>query len=127
MSILLESKTLSGGALLEALDYAIEEALANVLDPNTDAKKPRKITATIKPDSHRNMGALSFEVKTGLCAPVPVETSIIIERDKKTGKAVASEMYHGEDPNQLRLLKDHDVEVELSDGKTISFPVRATN
>jgi hypothetical protein len=100
MSVLLKAETMAGGALLEALDFALEETLANVLDPNTSAKQARKITAiiTIKPDVHRDMGTLTFEVKTSTAAPVPVETSIFIDRDKVTGKAVAAERRSGEDP-----------------------------
>lgn len=105
MSVELRAETLAGGALLEALDFALEETLANVLDVNTDAKKPRKIMAviTIRPDAQRNMGSLTFEVKTGLAAPVPVETSIIIDRDRATGKAVGAELRTGENPNQHTL------------------------
>lgn len=106
MSTTLRAETMAGGAFLEAVDYALEKALANVLDPNTDAKKPRKITATItiRPDANRDMGNLSFEVKESLAAPVPVETSIIIDRDRKSGKAVGAELRKGENPSQHQLM-----------------------
>ena len=102
---LLRAETIAGGALLEALDFALEEALANVLDPNTPAKKKRKVVLEIvvDPDANRKSGALTFQVKTGLAAPVPVETSILLDRDRSTGKAVASELRSDEHPNHHRL------------------------
>ena len=124
MSVTLRAESMAGGALLEALDYALEETLANVLDPNTDAKKPRKITATItiKPDANRDMGALSFEVKTGLASPTPVETSIIIDRDKASGKAVGAELRRDENPLQARLDGVDDLDLSVSaTGKAVPF------
>jgi len=122
MSKVLRADTMAGGALLEALDYALEETLSNVLDPNTDAKKPRKITATItiKPDANRDMGSLSFEVKTSLAAPVPVEASIIIDRDKASGKAVGSELRRGENPLQNRF-DGIDDDVTVTASKAVPF------
>lgn len=125
MSVALKTETMAGGAFLEAMDYALEETLANVLDPNTDAKKARKIVATItiKPDANRDMGALSFEVKTGLAAPVPVETSIIIDRDKSTGKAVGAELRRDENPVQHRFPEVEGIETEKMtvNGKSVPF------
>lgn len=135
MSTPLRAETMADGAFLEAVDYALEEALANVLDPNTDAKKARKITATItiKPDANRDMGNLSFEVKTALAAPVPVETSIIIDRDRKSGKAVGAELRKGENPAQHQLMDavsefaerigadDVEISASVNGGKAIPF------
>ena len=46
---------LMGGAALERFRKALDEALKNVQDPNTDPKKTRsvKMTLTIKPDKDR--------------------------------------------------------------------------
>jgi hypothetical protein len=36
--------TLAGGGVEEKLQYALSEVAANIADPNTDAKKSRRIT-----------------------------------------------------------------------------------
>ena len=43
------------GAMLERFDYELEKVIDNILDPNTPASKPRKITLTLtlKPDAER--------------------------------------------------------------------------
>ena len=122
MSKPLKAETLAGGALLEAIDYGLDEVLQNIRDVNTDAKKARTLSVkiTIKADVNRNLAALSFETKTGLVMPVPVETSIIIDKDN-TGKAVAAEMFPGENPEQHALMPDD----ELASGKAIPFARQA--
>ena len=122
MSKPLKAETLAGGALLEAIDYGLDELMQNIKDVNTDAKKARTLSVkiTVKADANRNLAALSFETKTGLVMPVPVETSIMIDKDA-AGKAVAAEMYPGENPEQHSLLPDDD----LTGGKAIPFAKQA--
>jgi len=92
--------TLAGGAVEEKLQYALAEVAANIADPNTDAKKTRKVTMTltIKPNEQRTIASLDIDVKTSLAAPKTISTAIMIDRDEK-GKAVAAEIY-GTDPRQ---------------------------
>jgi hypothetical protein len=92
--------TLAGGGVQEKLQYALDEAAANIADPNTDAKKARKVTMTLtlKPNEQRTIANLEVDVKTSLAAPVGISTTLMIDRDEK-GKIVAQEIY-GKDPNQ---------------------------
>ncbi len=92
--------TLAGGGVEEKLQYALNEVAENIADPNTDAKKARKVTMTLtlKPNEQRTIANLEVDVKTSLAAPMGISTTLMIDRDEK-GNAVASEMY-GKDPNQ---------------------------
>lgn len=92
--------TLAGGGVQEKLQYALKEVAENIADPNTDAKKTRKVTMTLtlKPNEQRSIANLEVDVKTSLAAPVGISTTLMIDRDKE-GKIVAQEIY-GKDPNQ---------------------------
>ena len=92
--------TLAGGGVEEKLQYALSEVAANIADPNTDAKKTRKITMTLtlKPNEQRTITNMDIDVKTSLVAPVGISTTLMIDRDEK-GKVIAQEI-HGKDPQQ---------------------------
>jgi len=57
---------LGRGAMLERFDYELERIVDNILDPNTPANKPRKITMTItlKPDAERSQIGYEVVVKS---------------------------------------------------------------
>lgn len=96
----LSFSTLAGGGVEEKLQYALDEVAENISDPNTDAKKARKVTMTLtlKPNEQRTIANLDIDVKTSLAAPVGISTTLMIDRDEK-GNVIASEIY-GKDPNQ---------------------------
>jgi len=96
----LSFSTLAGGGVEEKLQYALDEVAANIADPNTDAKKARKVTMTLtfKPNEQRTISNLDIDVKTSLVQPVGISTTLMIDRDEK-GKMVVAEMY-GKDPKQ---------------------------
>lgn len=104
MSIPLSIESLYGGGAVERLHGALQEALQNILDPNTPAKKARKVKleVTIKPNEHRNLAEVMISTSTTLAAPEPLETNIIIDKDRD-GKAYASELAGGENPGQNTL------------------------
>lgn len=104
MSIPLTIESLYGGGAVERLHGAMQEALQNILDPNTPAKKSRKVKLelVIKPNEQRNMAEVLVTTSTTLCPPEPLETSIIIDKDGD-GKAQASELASGENPGQVKL------------------------
>ncbi len=98
---------LSSGALIERIQDEISKAIANIVDPNTPAKKPRTVTMkmTIKPNEARNMAEVSVLTSATLCPPTPIETGIYIGMNPKTGEIGASEMVSGENLGQ-ELLPD---------------------
>lgn len=117
MSIPLTIESLYGGGAVERLHGAMQEALQNILDPNTPAKKPRKVKLelTIKPNENRNMADVLVSTSCTLCAPEPLETSIIIDKDRD-GKAQASELATGENSSQ------HSFPDTMNTGKIAQFP-----
>jgi hypothetical protein len=96
----LSFSTLAGGGVEEKLQYALDEIAENISDPNTDAKKARKVTMTLtlKPNEQRTIANLDIDVKTSLVAPVGISTTLMIDRDEK-GKIVTQEIY-GKDTQQ---------------------------
>lgn len=86
-------ENLAGGALQERFGDVLKEVLENIIDPNTDFKKARKINMVIsfKPDEQRGYSAVEFDVKPTLAPPKKVTTGIFIDRDRN-GNAVAAEM-----------------------------------
>lgn len=110
---------LAGGAVEEALQHGLQEVMNNIDDPNTEAKKARKLTLTVsfKPNEQRNVSETEFAVKTSLVPAKGINTTLLMDRDEK-GKMVASEM-HGKDPNQgiLPLADEDGVVVPIGKAK----------
>ena len=88
----LELRNLAGGAVQERFNDEMQEVLNNIIDPNTDPKKTRKLTLdiTIKPNEERDLAMIEFAVKKTLAPAKSIGSTIIIDRDVR-GKAVAAE------------------------------------
>jgi hypothetical protein len=56
--------TIARGEIISQADFQLEKAIANCLDPNTDAKAPRTVTIkiTLKPDAKRQQAEVSYTV-----------------------------------------------------------------
>lgn len=104
MSIPLKVETLCGGGVVEALEYEVARMLDNIADVNTPAKKAREVRLVIKvkPNDQRNMAEVLVQTSSKLVPASPLETSILIDKDKK-GKAVGAELWTGETPGQATL------------------------
>lgn len=98
----LKIETLYGGGAVERLQEEIQRVIANICDQNTPAKKARKIKLelVIKPNEQRNMAEVIVNTSSTLCPPEPLETSIYIGNDPKTGEVAAAEISSGENPGQ---------------------------
>lgn len=82
------------GALAEQFDVELEKVLDNVLDPNTEAKKPRKIqiTVEIKPnDEKRGNATVKVTTKSTIIPSNSLVTMIVIGKDKE-GNIEAAEL-----------------------------------
>lgn len=92
----LQFQTLAGGAVAERFGDALQQVLDNIIDPNTDPKKERKVMLTVKfkPNEDRDLVGLEVGAVPTLAPPKPISTSIIIDRDN-TGNAVAAERQKG--------------------------------
>lgn len=116
----LKIETLYGGGAVERLQEEIQRVIANICDPNTPAKKARKVKLeiTVKPNEQRNMAEVIVTTSSVICPPEPLETSIYIGNDPRTGEVAASEITSGEnlDQNLLPGAQEH------MPGKITRFP-----
>lgn len=85
---------LAGGAFTEQINREIRNVMENIQDPNTEAKKPRKITATItfKPNDKRDFITTSVEAKPTLVPALGAVTAISAGKNLKTGEVEAVEI-----------------------------------
>lgn len=69
-------ETLANGELAGRMNEAIMDAVVNMMDPNTDAKKKRRVIVTIDllPDDNRRTEGVSVSVTTKLAPPAPAKT-----------------------------------------------------
>lgn len=116
----LSVENLYGGGVVERIHDEIKRVIQNIMDPNTPAKKVRKVKMeiAIKPNEQRNMAEVVVSTSSTLCPPEPIETSIYIGADPRTGEVGASEMQGGETFGQAIL---PEVEKAMS-SKITRFP-----
>jgi hypothetical protein len=84
--------TLNQGAAVERFNWALQEVLDNIQDPNTDPKKARTVTlkCTIKPSEDREVGNIQVDVVSKLAPIAPFDVRVFLGRDKE-GKGYAAE------------------------------------
>ncbi|WP_018306298.1 hypothetical protein [Desulfitobacterium hafniense] len=94
---------LAKGAIAEQIDIEVAKAMANIVDPNTDAKTARKLTVTItlKPDENRETISISAQAKAALAPIKPISTTLMVGIDRD-GKPVAVEPTK-QDHNQMQI------------------------
>lgn len=83
----------ASGALSERINSEVIKVAENIADPNTDAKKKRKliVTLTFSPGGDRQLVGLQVETKTTLVSNEGFKTNMIIDKDLKTQKVQAKE------------------------------------
>lgn len=98
----LDISMLAGGAVKEAIEYALEDIFQNIKDLNTKAEKTRKLTLTIefKPDESRQVIKTSVNTKTSLVPVNSISTQLLL--DKVGSKTVATELLK-QNPNQMAI------------------------
>lgn len=89
----------AGGALQEKFDVAMEQVLANMLDPNTPWKNKREINikVTFEQNEDRDDTTVDVSVVPKLAAAKSIGTRMAIGKNIKTG-----ELYAEEYGNQVR-------------------------
>lgn len=92
----IDLNTFASGAFAEKFNAEMSKAFENMRDPNTDPKKPRTVTMTIKlkGDEERNLGFVDVGSKVSLAPSKDVTTKIILDRDSD-GKIVGKELKSG--------------------------------
>lgn len=82
-----------GCAILEKADIEAGKIIDNILDVNTDPKKKRRLTLTCDfvPTPDRTQVALSVTAKSALAESNPIQTTLTIGANQKTGEVIAVE------------------------------------
>lgn len=85
--------SLAGGGLIERITDEISKAIANCLDPNTEAKKPRTVSMVMRitPNKERDMADVSCIVSSKLQPAEALETTLFIGADPRTGEIAVNE------------------------------------
>lgn len=119
----------AGGSLMAKLNQEVNEVVENIYDPNTDAKKTRKLTLTLtfKPSENRNLASISIQAKASLQPAMPTTTNIMIDKDMNTGEVVASELKN-KLPGQMEINTDDPEQPEVkNDANVIDLKKANTN
>ena len=76
------------GALSAQVNKALQKVTENIIDPNTDPTKARKITVTItmKANPERNFSAAAVETKVALAPELGTVAAFSMGKDLKTGE-----------------------------------------
>lgn len=79
---MIDLSTIARGAVNEQFEYALNEVLENISDPNTNPASARTITIklTFKPDMKRESAMVQCNVTNSLAPALPASTSIYIEK-----------------------------------------------
>lgn len=108
--------TLAGGAVQERFEEELQKVLQNIMDPNTDWKKRRKIQLNVEfdPNEEREFSTINCNVKSTLAPQKTVSSGLFIGKDGK-GRAVAAEVVK-QTPGQIF--------VEPSTGEIVDLKAR---
>ena len=89
----LRIEEIAGGSIQEQFQKAVGQVLENMKDINTSYKDKRKITIEMefKQNEQRTDVKVGIKTTTKLAASVPVETSLSVAKDLKTGEIIAEE------------------------------------
>ena len=99
------------GAILEQIEGETAKIMSNILDPNTDPKKARKmtITLTFKANEGREVVECEAQAKSAIAPIRAIVTSFYVGEDKD-GKPIAQEVSKF-DPNQETIFVDEEDKV----------------
>ncbi|MDP4158193.1 MAG: hypothetical protein Q8911_00310 [Bacillota bacterium] len=104
---------LAKGAIMEQVDNESAKILSNILDPNTDATKARKLTITVtfKSDDKREFISCEAQAKSTIAPVMPITTKLLVEQDME-GNPRAMEITR-DDPNQVHMFEETEPEVNV--------------
>ena len=97
---IMDINKLAGGAIQESIHFGLEEVFKNILDPNTEPEKARKLTIVmeLKPDESRQVIRTKTTCKTSLVPTNSITTQMLLGREGE--KIIATELLK-QDPNQV--------------------------
>jgi hypothetical protein len=96
MSKIIDLNTFADGALSERFNHELQRILENIADPNTDAKKIRKLTVTLslKADDKRDVILSNVVTKATLAPAKEIEAKLIMDLDNN-GNITGAELKSG--------------------------------
>jgi len=94
----LSLETLAGGACLERFNDALQQALDNLLDPNTGGKAREVILKVrLKPDDNKDILQITIDCITKLAPSETIASNAYLGKDI-SGKAIAHEIKRAQLP-----------------------------
>lgn len=96
-------ETLAGGEAADRVDEALMDAVVNMMDPGTDAKKKRRVSIVIDlvPDERRRVAGASVSVTAKLVPHGPAKTSLLM--DVSPSGEIGVTEYGSQIPGQMDL------------------------
>lgn len=96
MSKIVDLNNFADGAMAERFNQELQKVLDNVVDPNTDPKKVRKVTliVSISSNEKRELANVSVQAKSTMSPARNIETQLIMDYDSK-GKVTGAELKSG--------------------------------
>ncbi|MRX54813.1 replication terminator protein [Bacillus idriensis] len=93
---IIDLNSFAEGAMAERFDVELQKILENIADPNTDAKKVRKLTLTIslKADDKRDLVLTNVIAKSTLAPAKEIEAKLLMDLDGR-GKVTGAELKSG--------------------------------
>lgn len=84
---------LCNGALTERFNTEFAKFLRNLVDPNTDAKKKRKLILILEatPNADRDFCVMNYDVQTKLAAPSTISQTVFLTQNGN-GEVIASQV-----------------------------------
>ncbi len=84
---------LCNGALTERFNAEFAKFLRNLVDPNTDAKKKRKLILVLEatPNAERDFCVMNYDVQTKLAAPSTISQTVFLTQNSN-GEVIASQV-----------------------------------
>lgn len=109
MPVKLDFEALGRDGAAEIVNRALVEAVANIMDPNTDHTKKRKIQLEIvlTPNEQRSFVSVGYAVKAALAPVKPVAIMGMVEADRGTGEMIIHIPEVGTHPDQAELPIDN--------------------
>jgi hypothetical protein len=96
MPVSIDLTNFADGSVAEKFNQELQKVLENIADPNTDPKKVRKLTLTIKVAGNDKREVLDVQVesKAALVPAKAIETKLIMDYDN-AGRVTGAELKSG--------------------------------
>jgi uncharacterized protein YuzE len=96
MSKIVDLNSFANGAMAERFNQELQKVLDNIVDPNTDPKKSRRVTltVTITSNENRELANVSVKADSKLSPARNIETQLLMDYDSN-GKVTGAELKSG--------------------------------